>query len=60
MSPTSQMLLSRVAKKQNQIVAAAARIGFTGRFKSVLRRKAHYPRICAGRREEIFILGNTD
>ena len=49
-----------ITKIQNKIVAAAARIGFTCWFKPVINRKAHCPRICPGRREKIFILGQTD
>src|SRR4029077_9157270 len=55
-------LFSRLGIKaiQNNTVAAAARIGFTCGFKSVISRKAHCSRICPGCRKEILILGQTD
>ena len=49
-----------VTEIQNKIVAAAARIGFTCGFKPVISREAHCSRICPGRCEKIFILGQTD
>ena len=60
MSPTIQIRVPDFAKVQNKIVAAAAWIGFTGRFKPVIRRKAHCSRIRSGSREKILILGKTE
>ena len=50
-SPIFQMLALRGTQIQNKIVAAAARIGFTGGPKPVITRKAHCSRICSGRRD---------
>jgi hypothetical protein len=50
----------RVTKIENKIVPAPARVGFPVDFESMVRRETHGSLIGPGRRENIFVLRESD